>query len=109
MAIGVSYDEFWYKDPSRLKHYLKADEIRQKRKNNDLWIQGYYEYIAFCSVSPILHAFAKKGTKPIPVPQKPITMTEEERELDAEQERQSRLLKLKQRLVVSAEKSKEAQ
>ena len=47
MAIGVSYDEYWYKDPQRLKHYLKADEIRQKRKNNDLWIQGYYEYIYY--------------------------------------------------------------
>lgn len=108
MAIGVSYDEYWYKDPQRLKHYLKADEIRQKRKNNDLWIQGYYEYIALCSVSPILHSFAKKGTKPIPFPTKPITMTEEERLEVAEQERQARLLKFKEQLIASANRNKEA-
>lgn len=108
MAIGVSYDEYWYKDPTRLKDYLKADEIRQKRKNNDLWLQGYYEYIALCSVSPILHAFAKKGTKPIDFPKRPITMTEEEKALLDEQERKARLLRFKEQLIASANKNKEA-
>ena len=108
MAIGVSYDEFWYKDPQRLKHYLKADEIRQKRKNYDLWLQGYYEYIAFGSISPVLHAFAKKGTKPIDFPKRPITMTEEEKAEVEEQERRARLLKFKEQLIASANKNKEA-
>lgn len=108
MAIGVSYDEYWYKSPLRLKDYLKADEIRQKRKNNDLWLQGYYDYIAFLSVSPVLHAFAKKGAKPLDFPKNPITLTEEERFEIAEKERKARLEKLKEQLLNSAYKNKEA-
>lgn len=99
MAIGMSYDEFWYKQPRLAKHYLKSHEIRQKQENERLWLQGYYNYIAFCSVSPVLHAFAKKGTKPLDYPRKPLAITAEEVEERQEQERNLRLMKLKNKLL----------
>ena len=99
MAIGMSYDEFWYKSPKLAKHYLKAHEIRQKQESERLWLQGYYTYIALCSVSPVLHAFAKKGTKPLDYPKRPINTSKEEIEAQEQEERNHRLLNFKEKLM----------
>ena len=76
-----------------VRAYRKAQEFKDKRKNQELWLQGMYVYEAICDVSPILHAFAKKGTKPEPYAKEPYPITEadirerEEREARARQER----------------------
>lgn len=80
LAIGMTYDQYWNDDCLLVKYYRKADEIRNKQKNSELWLQGLYIYDALCKVSPILHAFAKSGTKPIPYPDKPYATSEEESE-----------------------------
>lgn len=99
MAIGMSYDDFWHNSPELAKTFLKMHEIKQKQEQERLWLQGYYTYIALCSVSPVLHAFAKKGTKPLPYPKKPLASTKEEVEDNAQQARNQRLLKLKDTLM----------
>lgn len=78
MAIGMSYDEFWNRDVSMVRAYRKADEIRRRRQNESLWLQGMYIYEALCDVAPVFHAFAKKGTKPNPYSNEPYAITEEE-------------------------------
>lgn len=75
LAIGMTYDQYWNDDPTLVKYYRKADEIRKERRNEELWLQGMYVYEAICDVSPILHAFAKKGTKPQPYSEKPYAIT----------------------------------
>lgn len=71
-----------------VKYYRKADEIKKERRNEELWLQGMYIYEALCDVSPVLHAFAKKGTKPQPYSEKPYAITETQRErADEEKER----------------------
>ena len=62
-----------------VKYYRKADELRRKRRNEDLWLQGMYIYEALCDVSPVLHAFAKRGTKPLPYPDHPYALTDNDR------------------------------
>jgi hypothetical protein len=87
LAIGMTYDQYWNDDCALTKYYRKADEIKRSQKNQELWLQGMYIYEALCDVSPILHAFAKSGTKPRPYPERPyaITKSEIEREgLDRE-------------------------
>jgi hypothetical protein len=73
-------EQYWDGDPLLTKYYRQADEIKQKRKNQELWLQGMYIYEALCDVSPILQAFAKKGTKPAPYPDHPYSLTAKERE-----------------------------
>lgn len=71
MSYGMSYDEFWYGEPYRAKFYLDSHKLKVKQKDEEMWIQGMYIYEALCKVSPVLHAFSKKGTKPLPYAEKP--------------------------------------
>ena len=60
--------------------YRKAAEIRNQRKNQELWLQGMYIYEALCDVAPVMRAFVKKGTKPGKYPEEPYPLTAKERE-----------------------------
>ena len=82
LSIGMTPEQYWEGDPTLAKYYRKADEIRKERLNEELWLQGMYIYEALCDVSPVLHSFAKKGTKPHPYSEKPYSITEKQRARD---------------------------
>lgn len=86
MSIGMSYDEFWYGDCWVASYYRKAWKLKKEQENEKLWLQGVYIYEALLDVAPILHAFAKKGTKPLPFPDKPYDFTKRKTEKEKEQE-----------------------
>ena len=94
MSIGMSYDEFWNQDVALVRAYRKAQEIRDRRQNQAMWLQGLYIYNALCDVAPIFHAFAKKGTKPTPYMEEPYPITATEIE-----ERKARDLRKKEELL----------
>ena len=77
-------EQYWDGDPELAKYYRKAEEIRMERRNQELWLQGMYVYEAICDASPILHSYAKKGTKPHPYADKPYPLTEKRRKQDTE-------------------------
>lgn len=94
MSYGMTYDEYWYGSPYRAKFYRESHKIQTKQKDEELWMQGVYIYDALCRVSPILHAFSKSGTKPLPYVERPYMSsvathekTEEEKAQEAENER----------------------
>ena len=78
ISIGMTYEQFWREDVTMTKMYLKAYRMKQKREIEmdqwNIWKQGMYIYEALCDVSPVLHAFSKKGTKPLPYPEVPYGM-----------------------------------
>ena len=78
LSIGMTPEQYWEGDPVWARSFRKADEIRMERKNQELWLQGMYFYEAICDASPILHDFAKKGTKPHPYAEKPYPITEKQ-------------------------------
>lgn len=78
LSIGMTYEQFWYQNCDLVKAYRKAEELRQRRRNQELWLQGRYIYDALCAVSPVLHAFAKNGTQPQPYLEKPYPSDKEE-------------------------------
>lgn len=87
MGYGMSYEDYWYGAPYQAKFYREAYDIQIKRKDEEFWMQGMYIYDAICRVAPILHAFSKAGTKPLPYPDKPYTynVIDEESDEDKEQ------------------------
>lgn len=94
MSIGMSYDEFWNQDVSMVKAYRKAYELREKRRNQELWLQGMYFYEALCDASPLFRFSMKKGSiKPEPYIKEPYPLTaaevreREEREARKKEER----------------------
>lgn len=84
LAIGMTPEQYWEGDPMLVKYYRQADAIKLERLNQEKWLQGMYIYEAICDASPILQAFAKKGTKPHPYVDKPYALTDKQRERDVE-------------------------
>ena len=82
MSYGMSYDDYWNGEPRMCKFYKEAYDIRRKRDDEDAWWQGLYIYDAFCRVSPVLNAFAKNGTKPLPYVDKPYTQSDKYKQLN---------------------------
>ena len=99
LSIGVNYTDFWEGDLEIPKTYLEAYKLKIKREQEieewRMWKQGMYIYEALCDVSPILHAFSKKGTKPLPYPTKPygIDGIEEKNEIEEKQKVENERLK----------------
>lgn len=85
LAIGMTEKQYWDMDSTLVIAYRKADEIRTNKKNQEMWLQGAYVYEAICRASPILHAFARKGTKPIPYIAEPFAITEKQAEYQREE------------------------
>lgn len=99
ISIGMTYEQFWYGDLTIAKAYLEAYQMKEKREAEKMqwamWNQGVYIYEALCDVSPILHAFSKKGTKPLPYPSRPYGMEEKkDKEQPTEQNKKIENLKL---------------
>ena len=83
-------EQYWEGDSTLVKYYRKAEELRNDKRNQELWLQGMYVYEAICDVAPILHAFAKKGTKPTPYSAKPYPLNDKQSKKD-EEEKQRKL------------------
>lgn len=71
LQMGVPYHEYWHGDYTQLRHYAEAYKLKVEHENYNAWLQGAYIYDALCAVSPVFHAFAKKGTKPTPYHKQP--------------------------------------
>lgn len=71
--------------------YREADKRRMERINAEAHLMGLYVYEALCDVSPVLKAFANKGTKPIPFRTDPYPLTGEKEEKTEKQEETERL------------------
>lgn len=70
----------------------RANKLWMQRENSKAHLLGMYIYEALCDVSPVLQAFAKKGTKPIPYRTRPYDIGNEskpqaEKDQEAENER----------------------
>lgn len=82
LSIGMTYDQYWNDDGDLPIYYRKANEIKMKAKNQELWLQGMYIYDALCKASPIFNSFAKAGTKPQPYPERPYGEISSEEQLE---------------------------
>lgn len=75
----MTYEDFWDGDPLIAKYYREAEELRNAKRNTELWLQGMYVYEAIIDIAPILHAFSKKGARAKPYPDRPYPLSSKER------------------------------
>lgn len=93
MAIGMSSEEFWHGEPDAVKAYREAHEIRNEIRNQELWMQGLYNYRAFSSVIEGL-AFGLsqgKGNKPSKYPEQPFAISENAHKAEVERNKKRTL------------------
>ena len=100
LSIGMTYEQYWDGDCLLARYYRKAHRMKQQRRNQELWLQGAYFYEALTDVAPVLHAFAKKGTKTTPYVSEPFALTD--REVKERRKREERLRYDKQKAKVAA-------
>ena len=100
MAIGMSYDQYWRDDVTMTVMFRKAYYVIQEERKWNNWEGGMYTYEALCKVSPVLHAFAKNGTKPLPFSKEPygIDILKEKIEKD-DNERRKKEEEKKQKII----------
>lgn len=84
MAYGMSYEEYWHGDLEAYRFYREKHEREMAQKNEQMYMQGLYNYLAFQSViSAFGYALGGgKGAKPQGYIENPIPVTELEREID---------------------------
>jgi hypothetical protein len=94
----MTYDQFWLEDPAICKAYRKAEQIRRRRVNEELWLNGIYTAEALAST--VGNMFSKGQKHQYPSEPKPITMDEiEERK---ERERKAKMEKIKAAFTAKA-------
>lgn len=84
MSIGMTYEQFWYGSPSMVKAFREAHELYIEQKNQEMYMQGLYNYTAFRAV---IGAFGYglsggKGEKPKDYPEYPFAITAHEKEME---------------------------
>lgn len=93
----MSYDAFWFGEPEIATAYRRADEIRKRRINEELWLNGIY--MAEALASTVGNMFSKSKHE-YPSEPKPITRAEvEERQ---EREAKLRMERIKARFTARA-------
>lgn len=95
MSYGMSYNDFWYGPAFMTTFYRDANKLELRRQDENNWMIGMYVYEAILDCSPVLHAFSKKGTKPLPYAEKPYLMNkfEDKTEAEKDQEKENERLK----------------
>lgn len=88
LAVGMTYEQFWYGSPDLVIPYRRADDIRRRRMNEELWLAGMYTADALAST--VGNMFSKQKYA-YPSEPRPITLDEvrerQERERKAREEK----------------------
>lgn len=82
MNMGVSYDEYWHGDYTKLPYYRKAYAIKREETNQQLWLQGLYFLRAISSVIP---------KSELLYPEEPLPLTKQDVEKQEEKQKQTQI------------------
>lgn len=96
LAIGMTHDEFWYGDVWLAKVYREAHNMKIEMRNQELYMQGYYNYSGFAAViANFAKSFSKnKGGKQETYLKEPVRLTPlTERERKRKERRELRELR----------------
>lgn len=97
MAIGMTYEQYWYGDPLMVRAYYQAEQYRQEQRDTDAWLIG--AYVAQAISATVCNALLKKGSQPNEYPRMPSLVEKrakekEERRKDREREEEEQLFAL---------------
>lgn len=89
--MGMTWTQFWVDEPELAVAYRKAEMIRKRRKNEELWLQGIY--VAEALNATVGNMF-NKGQKN-QYPDEPLPITADEQQERREREERNRMERMK--------------
>ena len=98
MAMGMTYEQFWDGEATMATAFRKADEIRRKRRNEELWLEGIYTAEALRST--VGNMFSKGNKHQYPSEPLPITAAEQQER--REREEKAKMERIKAQFMVKA-------
>mgnify|MGYP007069873935 CR=1 FL=1 len=94
MAIGMTYEQYWYDDPLLVRVFYKAEKLKQDHEDEKAWLYGLYMLNALNAT--VGNMFRKQGQAPAEYPKEPFSVTQErekkERREQTEQEKEQEAL-----------------
>lgn len=108
MAIGMTYEQYWYGDPLMARAFYEAYQIKKDLVNDTAWLNGLYTFRALSAT--VGNLGKKRGSKPIEYPGEPIELKGRNKNAEhivTEEERENERLRLVTRLnqVIQARKN----
>ena len=76
LSLGMTYDQFFNDRVELVIAYRKADKLRNKRINQQMWLQGIY--VRYALASTVGNMFIKSKQDAVNYPEKPLPLTLEE-------------------------------
>lgn len=89
MAIGMTYEQYWYGDPLLVRAFYQAEKLRREKRDEQAWLTGLYVLNALNAT--VGNMFRKSGQAPAEYPEEPFSVKKEREkrehtELEKEQE-----------------------
>lgn len=85
MAIGMTYDQYWYGDPLMVRAFYKANKLKREMDDETAWTNGLYVLSALNAT--VGNMFKKQGQTPFEYPSEPFSASNK-RERKAKTEEQ---------------------
>lgn len=100
LSIGMTYEQFWYERAEMALMYRKAYELKNRQRNQELWIQGLY--IVDALTTTVCNMFAKKSTEKFTYPTEPYALSEAEIQERKEQQAKAKMECMKSSFMAKA-------
>lgn len=95
--MGMTYNEFFYKESWLVKSYRKAYRIKQDEINYSAWLHGLYTIQALNSGVPVTLNGIMKQVKDLPnYPNKPIDFGENDKKKAEEKRMELQVAKMRE-------------
>lgn len=91
LAMGMTWTQFWIDEPELTVAYRKAEMIRKRRRNEELWLEGVY--MAEALRSTVGNMFSKGNKNQYPA--EPFPITADEQQERREREERNRMERMK--------------
>ena len=97
LALGMTWTQFWIDEPELAIAYRKADAIKKRRRNEELWLEGVY--MAEAISATIGNAFSSQKHM---YPTEPFPLTEDEHRERREREEKARMERMKAAFIAKS-------
>jgi hypothetical protein len=98
LVMGMTPEQFWEGSPELAIGFRRADEIRRRRMNEELWLQGIY--VAEALNATVGNMFSKGNKNKYP--SEPMPLTEDEQRERREREQKAKMDRIKAAFTAKA-------